>query len=154
MFQRPFASFPTSWPLELPRRAQMFCGTELVTVGSARSFRAFSTQSFTGCTVQSSPANGDTFTIGLFAAAGMYTLSVLYFADSDKGIVDYYIDDVKIMTVDQYSAATVWNSVSSASASIRKNGWHSFKSVVNGKNASSSNYKNIFTMAYLYPAKD
>lgn len=91
---------------------------------------------------QSSPANGDSVQQTFFLAAGTYTFNVLGTSGAGNGKLDWYIDNVTFLTGDDWYAAsgTVNRIVSTASVVVTGSGVHTLKVIVNGKNASATNY--------------
>jgi hypothetical protein len=139
-----------------PRRADMWHGSSLVTVGNAITRQHESTQDYGVHCYQNAAADGDTFTNGCFLAAGVYTFVVLGSSDNNRGKIDWTLDGVSIVTgQDWYSAASVVNVVkSTSSVAVLYSGWHQVKGVVNGKNGSSSGYNMLLTKMWFTPAAD
>jgi hypothetical protein len=141
-----------------PTRATFFADEIQVTVGSAlHSPNHDSNQSYALIQRQTAPAaNGDTFTHSFMLAAGTYTFVVVGYTDLNRCILDWYIDNVSIVTgQDWYSASGVYNVVkSNGSITVTGDGRHVLKGVVNGKNASSSGFFYTLTKYWLKPATD
>ncbi len=95
---------------------------------------------------QGPAANGDSNTINFFLKAGTYTMKVLGYTTTNRGKVDWYIDDVLVVSgQDWYSAGGTPNVVKSATVTVVGDGNHVLKSVINGKNASSTDYSLALT---------
>lgn len=91
---------------------------------------------------QSSPANGDYFICNIPLKAGTYTFRFSYQKSGNRGKLDAYLDGTKInsTTLDTYVSTTTMGVWTLTGVTVEKNGVHQLKLVVNGKNASSSNY--------------
>jgi hypothetical protein len=102
---------------------------------------------------QSPVADGDTFAQQFVLDVGAYTLSVLGVTLATNGRVDWYIDDVKVVSLqDWYSSGSVYNVVKTATVAVASSGRHVLKAIVNGKNASSSAYSLYLTKFWLNQA--
>jgi hypothetical protein len=138
-----------------PLRATMWHDESLVTVGNAISRSVTTTQPYNLRVFQNSGANGDTFTNGFLLKAGTYTLAVLGETSTDRGLIDWYIDNAKVVSLqDWYAGSTAQNIEKIASVTVTGEGYHVLKGVINGKNASSSGYNMVLTKMYLKPAAD
>ena len=95
---------------------------------------------------QNSPANGDYYIIPVFCAGGETILDINIYKSNARGIFDIYISNngttynLDSSGYDGYasSATPVYLSVTLTRTITQ--GWNYIKLVVNGKNASSSNY--------------
>jgi hypothetical protein len=102
---------------------------------------------------ESSHANADSFTLGVFLAAGSYTMSVLGLAYTSRGKLDWYIDDVAVVTgQDWYDAGLTANVTKTATVAVATDGMHTLKGIVNGKNAESTDYYYVLTKIWFRPA--
>lgn len=96
---------------------------------------------------ETSKANGDNVSFKVFLDVGTYTLMLIHHKNTDAGIVDISIDGVEVDSIDLYAALT-WNVRSiQTGITISSSGLKTLKLEVDGKNASSSNYK--YYMVYL-----
>jgi hypothetical protein len=85
---------------------------------------------------------------GAFLSADTYTLTIRVIKSSSSGILKIKIDDVVVATLDLYAAADAINNETQASI-VLATGWHSFKGLVDGKNASSSGYNANWVKMYM-----
>lgn len=133
---------PTPVSLRYPTNSTLFHDQSVVLVGGALNSYFYSDQRYATYSRQVPAANGNSFEQSFFLKAGVYTFFVLGFTSAYNGIADWYVDDVLVVSgQDWYSAANVLNVTKSVfDISISSNGLHSLKAVVNGKNASSGNY--------------
>jgi hypothetical protein len=139
----------------LPTRGQMFgdeltllAGTALATSVSGNAFYCF-------FTVHGTYPNSASAGWNFLCAAGDYTFYVTYLKSNVSGIVDFYIDGVAVATgLDCYAASTTWNQVYSIAVAGLTAGRHTFKYIINGKNASSSAYAFGITKVHFKQATD
>jgi hypothetical protein len=105
---------------------------------------------------QDPPANGDSRSWGVFLADGTYNFTVLSYDDANYGKVDWYIDGTLVVTgEDHYLGSGTWSvEHPHTGIYIAGSGFHVVKSVVNGKNASSSNYYFTLLKAWFYQVPD
>lgn len=98
--------------------------------------------------------NGDSFQIGIYCQAGVYTIKLLTFTQSTNGMLDVYLDGNKIASqIDFYSASALRNQYKTISnVVIPYDGYHVIKGIVNGKNASSSGFSTPITNILILPA--
>lgn len=85
--------------------------------------------------------NGDFFEYLFDVDAGTYSFTMIYDRDSNQGIVDVLIDGVSIGTIDTYLSGWAPNTVATISSVGISQGPHTLKLLINGKNASSSDYR-------------
>lgn len=141
-----------------PQRATLFHDEALVTVGSALlATNHDENQAYAVNQRQDTPAaDGDTFTQSFTLTAGTYTFVVVGYTDANRGKIDWYIDDVLIVSgQDWYSATGTYNVVKTHTGiTVSGSGRHVLKGVVNGKNASSSGYFYTLTKYWLRPSAD
>lgn len=84
--------------------------------------------------------DGDSMSWSFLSETGTYTFSVLYSKYTSRGIIEFLVDDVSIGTVDMYNGSSVLNVVTDMTDIALVEGTHTLKALVNGKNASSSDY--------------
>jgi hypothetical protein len=85
--------------------------------------------------------NGVSQETGLWLAGGTYTMIVHGYKGVDRGLIDWYIDEVKVVSLqDWYAAAGAVGSFETNNIVIVGDGYHKLRAVVNGKNVSSSNF--------------
>ena len=100
---------------------------------------------------QATPANLDNISYNAFLAVGTYSLVLYYHKNTTGGIMDIDIDSVEVGSVDQYSASLTWNlrylitNINIATAGLKE-----IKLRMDGKHASSSNYKGWCTYLALW----
>jgi hypothetical protein len=140
---------------DFPHRATLWPDEALVLAGNALTVANQSTQKYAIDVYQSPPANGDSFSLSFFLAAGTYTMYVLGQTNSDHGKIDWYIDNVvAISGQDWYNGSAQTNITKSGSVTVIGNGYHVLKGTVNGKNGSSSNYYIERTKIWFVPSAD
>jgi hypothetical protein len=128
-----------------------------VVTGNALNRTVNTNQAFNSLTYQNTAANGDVFTNGLELRPGTYSFYVLGAKTNISGIIDWYLDDVAIVTgQDWYNvAAAVYNQlVSVASIAVGNTRYHTLRGVINGKNASSTDYFMLLTAYWFSQAAD
>lgn len=137
-----------------PSRATLWHDESLVVTGNAISKSLQTAQYYNIASMQSIAANGDTFTTGFMLKAGTYSFGALGIQHTDRGLIDWYIDNVKVVSLQDWYGATTYNTEKTASVTVVGNGYHVLKGIVNGKNASSSGYYIQLTKMYFRPATD
>lgn len=92
--------------------------------------------------LQASSANGDTLTYGYaFLDAGTYTMTIWHEKYTDRGKADFYVGTNNVGTVDTYNGSLARDQVSYLSnIVVTVPGTYLIKTVINGKNGSSSGY--------------
>lgn len=141
------------WLSVLSKAATMWHDQSVKTVGNAFTYSMDASQKYGFVVYQNAAANGDTWTNGFSVAAGTYTFNILNSTDSNRGKMDFFVDNVQIGTIqDFYSAALTQNVVKTIASISVTDGYHTFKGVVNGKNASSSDYIVALTKIWLTPS--
>lgn len=135
----------------IPKRAILLHRASKNTVGNALTWDQTNLQAY-----QNSSNNGDTFTQGFWLQAGTYTFEVLGNKADNRGIVDWYVDGVPIVTGQDWYASPQSSGVviSNGSITVNGDGYHILKGVVNGKNASSSNYFITLWQMWFIPGSD
>lgn len=139
----------------LPKRAEMFMDTSLVTVGTAL-LRTIDTSHAYGWYVrQTTPADGDAFTNAFLLAPGTYTMNVLGQTRGANAKLDWYIDGVAVATgQDWYSGTTTDNVIKQVSVTIATGGWLQLKGVINGRNGAASDWRYCLTKVWFAPSAD
>lgn len=100
-------------------------------------------------------ADGDAFSLSFWLKAGTYTMSVLGQHEVNNGKIDWKIDGSTVVSgQDWYAAATANNIIKTASVTVSGNGYHKLDGVINGKNASSSDFLFRLTWIWFKPASD
>jgi len=84
--------------------------------------------------------DGDDFRIKCFLSAGTYTLKTIYERGGGKAIIDIYIDADEVHSIDMYGAAQKNTLDVEYNIVVASSGVKTIKFLVDGKNASSSNY--------------
>lgn len=86
--------------------------------------------------------DGDEYIFYIPLAAGSYTLSFRHMGKTDRGKIDCYWDGVKQgSTTDLYASAASYNVIVTFAITNLTDGQHTLMFKVNGKNASSSDYR-------------
>lgn len=144
-----------------PQRATCWADESTVLTGNAFTRNTGNTaQPYIEEVVQGSASNGDSLTNGFLLAAGTYVFSVLGVTFNFFGKLDWYVSDnggsfYSITTgQDWYSASSTPNVVKTASVMIAGDGYHVLKSIVNGKNASSTGFTIDLTKMWFKPSAD
>jgi hypothetical protein len=98
--------------------------------------------------------DGDTYTFSCILDSGAYNITVLGALANTAALIDVYIDDVLVASGwDWYAAATTYNTKKILyDRVIATGGLHTFKFVVNGKNASSTDY--VWAVTKIMVSKD
>lgn len=84
--------------------------------------------------------NGDYMEWFVNLSAGTYTLTVVYRQATTSPIVDYKLDGVTVATVDQYGTLTDNVVAAATGIVVAADGNYTLRALVNGKNASSTDY--------------
>lgn len=148
-------SLPLLTPAPCPSRAVMWHDESIVLTGVAFSKVVSATQLYAMRVFQNPAANGDSFTNGFYLKGGTYTFVVLGESRADSPLIDWYVDNVKVVSLqDWYAASTNSNIEKTASVTVVGDGYHVLKGVVNGKNGSSTNYFVVLTKMYFKPSAD
>ena len=93
--------------------------------------------------------NGDEYLFYVFLETGYYYINMLGILASSCGQVDYYVDDVLIYSgQDWYNSSSVY-SITKRVSCFCSVGTHTVKIKVNGKNASSSDYRVLFEKIWI-----
>ena len=140
----------------LPTRATLWQDEAIATSGNALSFTVDTAQAYNGYARQAAAnSDGDTFTHSCLLAAGSYTVSVLGLTAGSEGILDWDIDGSTVSTgQDWYSGSPVRNVVKTFTATISEGGRIVLTGTVNGKNASSSDYRTSITKIWFRQSSD
>jgi hypothetical protein len=138
-----------------PTRGTMWHYQSLILSGSPLQLSTSASSFFNLYAFQGPPFfNGDTFTNSFMLAPGNYTFSVMGVLGTNIGIVDWYLDNVKTVTQDWYSAATTFNTIKTAPVTIVGSGQHVLKGIINGKNGASTDFALALNVMYFTPATD
>lgn len=109
-------------------------------------------QRFNHVAFQAAAAMGDatemTFTLG----RGDYILEVLYTSGTNRGIVEFFMGDESIGTLDTYSAAAANNKTTKLAFTLDLSGVQKLKTVIIDKAAASTSYFLYITALFIYPA--
>jgi len=140
-----------------PQRATMWHGEATVITGNALTLAIDTASMFNYAYYQNPCANGDSFSNSFFLKAGTYTLSVLGLTANSYGKIDWYIDGVKVVSLqDWYSSSTTKNVIKTASVTVVGDGYHQLIGTINGHNGSTSSphYNMALTAYWLKPTAD
>lgn len=133
----------------------MWADEMTVLAGNGVTFGVGATQLYCNYCYQLAYANASSAGWNFQCEAGDYTFTVLYVKANVCGIIDFYIDGVAVDTgLDTYAAATAWNQTRAIAVTGLAAGRHTFKYVVNGKNAGSGNYAFYVTKVSFKQATD
>lgn len=135
---------------DFPDEAAFFVDEATKTVGNAFALTLDALERYGWWQYQNAAANGDSWEKKIFLKAGTYTISVLGLTAPSRGIQEIFIDGVSVGTIDWYNGSLVYNQVKTiASVTVTGDGRHTFKSTVNGKNGSSSDYQLLLTKVWI-----
>jgi hypothetical protein len=98
--------------------------------------------------------NGDKFTFGVFLAAGTYTFYHMGRSQPEAGKLDWYVDEVLVASGRDWYAGTAAFKLDSFSVAVLTSGYHTILMQVNGKHASSTDYRTIITKIWGMQATD
>jgi hypothetical protein len=125
----------------------LFPQTLFVTGGSIITSNATLTANLTGYflsynTSAANANNGDYFIFNdIYLKSGTYTIDIVGAETTSSGNLDWYVDNVKVISNQDWYGTTNPNNRTSTGVSIVGDGVHSLKAVVNGKNGSSGDYR-------------
>jgi hypothetical protein len=126
--------YPLSW-VGFHRYARVLLGNALVILNTDQEDFSFSAY-------QNPAANGQSFAHQVDIAPGAYTLAIVGMTGSNSGKIDWYIDDVLVVSgQDWYNAAQQYNIVKTAAVTVYGVRQHVLRGVVNGKNGASTGYR-------------
>jgi hypothetical protein len=139
-----------------PQRSTFWHDEALITSGSDLNRPGHDTnQNYAFKLRQTTAANGDSFTQSFLIAEGTYTLNVFGYTSTNFGKLDWYIDNVLVVSGEDWYGSDTYNVLKThAGISIDGNGRHVLKGVINGKSGSSSGYFYMLTKYWLYPTID
>ncbi len=100
---------------------------------------------------QSTPAIGNSASTICLLAKGTYVFKLFCGKGTDRGIVEWYVNDVLIGTEDTYSN-TVTRVIASYVFNVPQTGSYNIRYVVTGKNGASSNFYFAFSAISIVPA--
>jgi hypothetical protein len=104
-------------------------------------------------TTAANAANGDWFEWDFWLQAGTYTVRFLGTTQTFNGKLDWYLDNVSIVTGQEwYANPSAYKQYSVASVTVSGNGYHKLRAVVNGKHASSTDYGMDMSWIFFIPA--
>jgi hypothetical protein len=97
-----------------------------------------------------SNADGDNISYAVSLAKGTYTLKILGYRATNRGICDVDIDEDEVAEIDTYGAADENHIWSQTGITISSSGLKTLKLRIDGKNASSTDYYISISMMVLY----
>ena len=134
---------------EYPGSAALLSDEFELLAGDVLTYGITASQAYNMVNKHSSVADGDSAARRFYLAAGTYNLSVLGRTFTTSGLVDWYIDGVKVVSLqDWYDNPGAYNVVKTASVVVPTSGRHVLKYVVNGKNGASSSYTFLWTKCW------
>jgi hypothetical protein len=138
---------PTPIANRYPTHATLWHDESTSLVGAVWAHTLFPAQRYNTFTMKATHANGDAFQQTFFLKAGTYTFSVLGRTTGGSGKIDWYIDNVKVVSLqDWFYGGELSNIIKTASSiSVVGNGLHTLKGIINGKNVSSEDYAMLLT---------
>ena len=136
-----------------PLQAALFQDQARVLVGNPLLGVVNTYQAYAYYCHQDPAANGDSFEQNFYLAAGDYTLYVQGITGTNRGKLDWYIDDsLEIAGQDWYQSPPTYNVIKSGAVTVATDGNHTLRGTVNGKHASATDYKHVLTKLWLEPA--
>lgn len=135
---------------DFPNRATMWHDEAVIISGSGLDFTLTAAQKYVAYIFQSTQVNGNKFSQSFFMKAGIYTFTVLGVDNTNRGKIDWSIDDTDIIIgQDWYNTTIAYNVEKTNSFPILFDGLHVLKGTTNGKNASSSGYSMVLTKYWI-----
>jgi hypothetical protein len=144
---------PGGATVSYPTRATMWHDESTVVTGNALTIVKDPAMSYYHYAYQNAAANGDTFTQSFVLASGTYTFSVLGYTNTNRGKVDWYIDDVLVVG-DQnwHSAGPTGNVIKTSSVTVSSDGVHVLKGIA--KLGDGGGYNLLLTKFWFKLASD
>ena len=137
-----------------PKRVTLFHEQATVLAGNPITLFVNSSQYLNAVYRQEPAANLNRFTYSFLLAAGTYKLFCHCATSNTYGKLQMSIDNAALGIEDFYSASTVFNVIKFFQFTVDFDGLHILDCVVNGKNASSSDYRISITDWYIKPDND
>lgn len=104
---------------------------------------------------QTTPNDGDYFTCSFVLKAGTYTCYAIGVTANNRGKIDWSLDGASQTTGQDWYNLTPQNNITkSFSLTVLTDGYHVLKGVMNGKNASATNYYWALSKIWCVPASD
>ncbi|MCJ7778102.1 MAG: hypothetical protein MUP16_07305 [Sedimentisphaerales bacterium] len=153
----PSTDLPTSATLNMyPQRASMFHDEATVISGNQIAKTLNANMRYQYQAYQSTPANSNSFSHSFVVKAGTYNFNTLSGTQPQCGRIDWYIDNVKVISLqDYYSAGVTYNVIKTVTdIVIATDGYHLLTGTVNGKHASATDYYILLVKYWLNPATD
>jgi hypothetical protein len=139
----------------MPTRASLWHDEATVIAGNAIAVTIDTGQVGNFYARQNTSTNGDSFSQSFFARAGTYTLAVEGQNNANNGLIDWYIDNVQVVSAqDWYAAAPAKNIIKTATVTVGGDGYHVIKGLINGKNGASGGYNMDLTRYWLRQSAD
>ena len=107
-------------------------------------------------TRQSTAAQNDAFSQSFYLAAGTYTFSVLGAHGPLRAMVTWYIDgESAVANQDWYNGSGAFDITKTASVTVRGDGWHHLRGLVNTRNGSNvTDWQMTLTKYWFKPTSD
>lgn len=140
----------------LPARATMWHDENTLVSGTTMTPNYIPGQLYALLSYSPSPANGDSFSQSFILSKGLYSFHVLGYSDVYRGMIDWYLDNFKIVSgQDWYAAGATYNVIkSAASVQVKTDGYHKLVGTVNGKNPLALAYSIALTKYWFKPTTD
>lgn len=98
------------------------------------------------------PALGDTTEFDMPLRPGTYKIRVIHDKDADRGIANFYVNNVNVGSVDCYSQTKInVNRFNTNNFTATKAGTQTFKCVITGKNPSSTGFAFGAVVVFIHP---
>ncbi len=140
-----------------PTRAVMWHADANIITGNGLSSYWTTVVDTYGCWYQATSDNGDSFSNSCFLKAGTYTFWVAGTKRSTCGKIDWYLDGVKIVSLqDWYSSSSELSRKTTANITVTGDGYHQIIGTINGTNPSSGGdrYNMLLARYGFQPATD
>ncbi len=148
----PLINTTGTWPL-LPTQASWFWDEVTTTVTQTKTLSTSQQFAMYVDTTAANANDGDTYRLGAFLAAGTYSLDVLGASAANCGKLDWYIDDVLVVSGQDWASGAGYNTTKTTTGiTISTNGYHVLKAIVNGRNG--TDYRIALTKVTLKQAVD
>jgi hypothetical protein len=138
---------PTPIANRYPTHATLWHDESSNIVGASFTHVAYYPQRYNSYTMKGAHANGDAFQQTFFLKAGTYIFGVLGRTTGGSGKIDWYIDNIKVVSLqDWFYGGEQDNVIKTASSiSVVGNGLHTLKGIINGRNEESESYAMLLT---------
>jgi hypothetical protein len=137
-----------------PKRATLWHEESLPLTGHELEVTIVSGHQYGFDVYQHNAGQGDSFSQSFLLRPGTYMFNVLGRIDTNRGKIDWYIDDVLVISgQDWYAGSLTYNIVKKALVTVKgPTPFHTLRGVVSDKNAVSLDYAMTLTKMWFTPA--